>query len=322
MIEKKQLHIAFYIIILLTISACSNKIPQKQTLTYSLDNLTLASSKDGIYYTSLEQSSHKAKNFKSFEEFLLSLRMRESSNRYHIKNRYNYLGAYQLGEAALTDLGYYNPKKYGTFPSNKKKKNLWKGQFTGKNGLNSVDTLLKNPQLQEKIILEWLFTIDRYLQSRGLDSFIGMKIKETTITKAGMLAAAHRVGSRNLERALESKGKDKTINSKKALEYLKHFEKYKTPFETSIMDIELQGCYFQIAAYAGNNIKEKRILAERTLKSLTKIQSSKKRSKKSHNISLKIQRKYELVRITAIKRYPPENIWQHIEKNTKTIFTP
>ena len=76
---------------------------------------------------------------KTLQEFLTDLGARESGGKYNVINKYGYAGKYQMGEMALTDAGYY------TKPS-KKYNNDWSGKFIGKDGVNSIQDFLKNPQ--------------------------------------------------------------------------------------------------------------------------------------------------------------------------------
>ncbi len=74
---------------------------------------------------------------KSYDEFLRDLGISESSGRYNIQNEYGYLGKYQMGEQALVAAGYYKPKlNYN---------NKWDGEFTGKDGVYSVNNRTSYP---------------------------------------------------------------------------------------------------------------------------------------------------------------------------------
>ena len=79
---------------------------------------------------------------KTLNDFYNDLGARESGGNYSSVNKYGYVGKYQMGEAAMIDAGYY--KK----PSGKYN-NDWSGQFTGKDGVYSVQDFLKNKQAQE-----------------------------------------------------------------------------------------------------------------------------------------------------------------------------
>ena len=87
----------------------------------------------------------------------------------------NFLGfvGYQFGEAILIDLGYY---EFDATPG----VNDFSGNFTGKNGVNSLDDLKTN--IQETIILEEfqlnLQRIENGLANAGqsLDDFIGRTV--------------------------------------------------------------------------------------------------------------------------------------------------
>ena len=83
----------------------------------------------------------------TYEEFLEDLGFKESSGDYTKVNSIGFLGKYQFGEDALTDLGYYLGDNTG--------RNDWKGQWTGKDGINSKQDFLNNGPVQEKIVRAW-----------------------------------------------------------------------------------------------------------------------------------------------------------------------
>ncbi|MEW6609774.1 MAG: hypothetical protein AB1414_20405 [bacterium] len=60
----------------------------------------------------------------NFEAFMAAVRQRESSDNYGIMNNFGFAGAYQLGELAMIDAGFY--EKDGT------SKNDWTGEWTQK----------------------------------------------------------------------------------------------------------------------------------------------------------------------------------------------
>ena len=51
--------------------------------------------------------------YKTLEEWLEELAKRESNGNYSAVNPFGYLGKYQMGEGALTDVGYYNGRSPG-----------------------------------------------------------------------------------------------------------------------------------------------------------------------------------------------------------------
>jgi len=82
----------------------------------------------------------------TFSDFLYTLRFRESTDNYQNDlNPYGYMGAYQLGEAALAQTGYYLAGETGLkdAPGSDKEKNTWDGSWTGKDGVNILQDYFK-----------------------------------------------------------------------------------------------------------------------------------------------------------------------------------
>ena len=86
---------------------------------------------------------------KSLEQFLTDLGGRESGGNYKAFNKYGYAGKYQMGEAALIDAGYYKKK------ANKPYNNDWTGNFTGKDGVKSIQDfwIIQRPKKMRRLFL-------------------------------------------------------------------------------------------------------------------------------------------------------------------------
>jgi hypothetical protein len=143
------------------------------------------------------------------KEYANIIGSRESSNNYKAVNQLGYLGKYQFGGSALQDLKYKDSK----------------GKWTGKDGIRSTQDFLNNPKIQEKAFSEWGNILDRYAKSKGLDKYIGSDFKGVKITKRGIRAASHLVGSGALSKMFKTGKVPKDANGVKATEYLKMFEK-------------------------------------------------------------------------------------------------
>ena len=137
---------------------------------------------------------------KTLNDFYNDLGARESGGNYKAVNTIGYLGKYQMGEMAMVDAGYYKPK------ANRNYNNKWDGEFTGKDGVYSVEDFLNNPIAQEnaqKIFKQkqWGYIKDfatKYNKSM---------INGIEITPSGMLAATHLLGQAELYKYLNSNGK-------------------------------------------------------------------------------------------------------------------
>lgn len=105
------------------------------------------------------------------DDFLNAIGHYESRNNYKAVNTLGYMGRYQFGRKTLKGLGY----------------KCSKSEF------------LNSPTLQEKAMLDLLEHNQRILQ-RYIDYWDGRTIKGNTITKSGILAAAHLAGAGNVKR--------------------------------------------------------------------------------------------------------------------------
>ncbi len=133
----------------------------------------------------------------NFNDFLAALRLKESSGNYAAVNSLGYLGAYQFGEAALVDLGVVT-RDSDPFD------NHINGRFTGIYGINSVADFLSNPTVQDSLAVKWFDMLWQRIQYLGLDSYASQKLNGLAITKTGMLAGAHLLGTGGLQRFLDS----------------------------------------------------------------------------------------------------------------------
>jgi len=158
---------------------------------------------------------------KTLDEFYTDLGIRESSGNYKAKNRYGYLGKYQMGESAMIDAGYY--KK----PS-RNYNNDWSGQFTGKDGVYSVEDFLNNKQAQENAQKAFKQAQWRYLQNSGATKYLGQTINGIKITPAALLGGAHIGGHVKVGDYVRSGGgiDGKDANGVPVSEYMRRFQDY------------------------------------------------------------------------------------------------
>jgi hypothetical protein len=203
---------------------------------------------------------------RTYDDFLAAIRQRESRNRYTIVNQYGFLGAYQMGEAALIDAGFYLPD--GT------KKNDWKGTWTSMAqdmGIHSKADFLgakitkvkvegkeiekieqdlekiKNArQAQDEAVKAYYRKVWGYICHWKLDAYIGRNIRGVEITESALIAAYHLVGlGTRDETSTKRKGlllylkRDGEIdpadaNGTPVSEYIELFNDYEVPFKAKI----------------------------------------------------------------------------------------
>lgn len=129
--------------------------------------------------------------------FLDALGWQESGNRYHITNRFGYMGKYQFGKATLRALGY----------------NVTRGEF------------LSSPELQEEAMLK-LLEHNKDNMQYYISRYAGKKVHGVHITESGMLAAAHLVGPGRVKEFLRSGHITRDGNSVPLTSYMRMFGGY------------------------------------------------------------------------------------------------
>lgn len=135
----------------------------------------------------------------TFVDYLAALAQRESSMKPSVINGYGYVGLFQMGEAALQDIGVY--------AGDNTTANDWKGQWSGKYGATSRTAFLSDPDAQIKAETAYLNLVwNNYLAPQGAADYIGQTIGGVTVTQSGLMAAAHLVGANKVLAWLQSGG--------------------------------------------------------------------------------------------------------------------
>ncbi len=160
----------------------------------------------------------------SYNQFFAALRQRESGNDYSAVNGYGFIGAYQFGEAALIDLGY-------VVNDGSAFNNDFGGGFTGKNGIDSRSEFLNKPDAQDTAAEEWFELLWNRIAYYDLDIYAGQTLNGVALTKSGMIAASHLLGTGGLRDFIRSGGTDAGSDAynTKITEYLDLFADYRTP---------------------------------------------------------------------------------------------
>jgi hypothetical protein len=135
----------------------------------------------------------------AYIDFLQALASAESSNQASTVNQLGYAGLFQMGEMALQDAGYYRG-------DSTRGVNDWTGSWSGRDGINSLNDFLSNPQAQVDAITRYHQIIENYISTQGLRQYIGTTVSGVLITESGMVAGAHLVGMGNLRDWLRSGG--------------------------------------------------------------------------------------------------------------------
>ena len=158
----------------------------------------------------------------TYTDFLAALGKRESALNPAADNATtHYVGLFQMGEAALQDVGVY--KGDGT------KTNDWLGGWTGKYGASSKAAFLADPNAQIQAETAYLNLVwNSYLAPYGAGNYVGKTINGILITQSGLVAAAHLVGHGKVKTWLSSNGATVPADGSgtKMTEYLQKFGGY------------------------------------------------------------------------------------------------
>ena len=139
------------------------------------------------------------------DSFLTAVGFRESGNRYHITNKWGYMGKYQFGKSTLKGLGFKVTKK----------------------------EFLSNPQLQEEAMMALLLHNKEKLQ-KYIDVFDGQTINGMLITESGILAAAHLGGQGSVKRYFKNGKVFRDGNGTKITSYMEKFSGYDIQLQTKL----------------------------------------------------------------------------------------
>lgn len=173
----------------------------------------------------------------SFDSYLAKIRQKEAGGNYGIRNGYNYLGGYQMGEEALIEAGYIqsiptakgqnqdgkavvgqpmppatisasmNPyiiqgKRMDSSCNCVRNFNVRVWDYTWKNGVGSNQNFLNTPAFQDDAYKKFLLRIWASIKSKGLDAYIGRTVGGQVLTASGLIGASHLVGTGGMRKYL------------------------------------------------------------------------------------------------------------------------
>ncbi len=161
---------------------------------------------------------------KTYQDFFAAIRLRESSDNYHAVNTLNYLGAYQFGEAALVDLGFV---ALDGNPFN----NDYGAGFTGQLGIHSKGEFLASIAAQDAAASDWWSMLWNRVRYHDIEIYDHQVLNGVRLTKTGMIAASHLLGTGALIDFITSGGTDVGADAygTKITDYIKLFAGYETP---------------------------------------------------------------------------------------------
>lgn len=170
-------------------------------------------------------------------EFLNALFQSEGGGNYKVINKYGYVGKYQFGESALIDLGYYvseGSSPWVKMPNGHEVfKYQWKGTWTGKDGVNSLEDFRNSPDEQDVAAVAWVRLLCSRAHKAGAEKYEGKVVSGIKITHSGIVGAAHLKGfgtekHPGVMQFLSSNGKQdpEDANGTSVSEYINKFSDY------------------------------------------------------------------------------------------------
>ena len=162
----------------------------------------------------------------SYDQFRLGIRIKESSNNYSIVSDLGYLGAYQLGEQALVDIGWVN--------NDSAYDNSLTGGFTGLFGVQSVADFLANHAAQDAAADAWFQRVWIQIRANDQEFYDQQTLNGVTLTISGMIAGAHLMGANHggLRTFIDSGGTSvpDDDNNVPITQYITQFADFTLPF--------------------------------------------------------------------------------------------
>ena len=131
------------------------------------------------------------------KDFLDAIGFKESGNRYHIVNRYGYMGRYQFGKKTLRGLGFKQSKQ----------------------------EFLNSPLVQEKAMTALLKQNKRSLR-KYIEKYDGKVVHGVLVTESGLLAAAHLGGAGSVKKWFRTGKVRRDGNGVKITSYMTKFSGY------------------------------------------------------------------------------------------------
>ncbi|GAB5388583.1 MAG: hypothetical protein Alpg2KO_15510 [Alphaproteobacteria bacterium] len=164
-----------------------------------------------------------------YEDYLRALSIRESSGDFTVINGSGYMGGYQIGEAALVDIGWVSND--GNAFNNNYRSYGWTSA-AGAYGVRSYTDFINNRQAQEYAIRRYNQVQWGYIGAKNLYQYVGTTVNGILMTESGMLAGAHLVGAGALSQFLKSNGRNvpRDGNNTPITHYISKFNGYDTPF--------------------------------------------------------------------------------------------
>ena len=183
-----------------------------------------------------------------WNDFLMALGEQESSNNYGIRNPWDYVGRFQLGEGALNSIGWYQDN---SLACGQKKRtcnssnceggfktsggtticiNDWTGNFSGnalKYNITTITDYLNSKEAQDAAASDWFNDI--YKKTSSCHNKIGQQACGCTVTMSGIIAAGHLGGPHG--GCLAVNGSSTGDGGSSTCKYLCKFADYEVPAE-------------------------------------------------------------------------------------------
>ncbi len=141
-----------------------------------------------------------------YGDFLYELGTMESGNDYSVESG-QYLGYWQMGDAALIEAGFIDASGGWT-------------EFAGSFGISDKESFLASEEGQDYAVLAYHKKIYYYACNMGVDNYIGTDVGGVEMTFSGMIAGAHVLGIGALKSLIVNGTSGNSGNDSIALKYM------------------------------------------------------------------------------------------------------